>query len=107
MIANMGRADRNKHRCDRCQEANGPVAECRFDFKHPFQYWKTLYESRTGNRLTRRRNLRLGEQWDFNWKTPPTFWTDLCASCWADCSQPWDGFPMEFFETVLRMPGGQ
>ena len=93
--------DTNKHRCDRCRQTVASVTECEFAFRSPLRYWKPLWEGLKHKRLTRRRAQRMGEEWGFDWKHPPTYWMDLCSSCWEECSKPWDGFPMIFWEQVL------
>jgi hypothetical protein len=99
--------DPNKQHCDRCSRKTVPIYECSFTFREPLAYWKAIWERRTGLRLTRKRQQMLGTEWEFDWKSPPTFWMDLCPTCWEDCSKPWDGFPMEFWEQVLRLPAVQ
>lgn len=93
-----------KGRCDRCA-GPGPVSECRFDFRHPLAYWRALWEAATGKRLTRLRRAEMGARDDFDWKAPPTFWLDLCGPCWATCSAPWDGLPMDFHRQRLSSGG--
>lgn len=103
MTARKLKQDKEKRCCDRCRQPAAVISECCFAFKHPFSYWKQRFET-TGLRLTRRRQGKLGEEENFDWKHPPEFWLDLCDECFTTCSQPWDGFPMRFWEEVLGGP---
>lgn len=101
MQANKGKQDKNKTRCDRCQQQQTVIHECVFTFKHPFAYWKQQYEAREEKRLTRRRQRTMGDEANFDYRNPPAYYVDLCDSCWSHCSQPWDGFPMDFYRQVI------
>jgi|GEM_PF-3839964 hypothetical protein len=101
MQARQVKQDKDKRRCDRCQQPSPAIHECCFSFRHPFTYWKEQYQRTTGRRLTLRRHRALGDDIDFDYKHPPAFWMDLCGACWETCRQSWDGFPMTFWETVL------
>ncbi len=104
MQARQLKHDKEKHRCDRCRQPAPVIHECCFSFKHSFAYWKEQYQQTTGLRLTLRRHRALGDDIGFDYKHPPSYWMDLCAACWAECSTPWDGFPMAFWEKVVLTP---
>jgi hypothetical protein len=105
MKATIGKIDPQKKRCDRCQQNAAPIRESSFTFRHPFRYWKERYAAEKGKRVTLRRQRNWAAETGFNWKLPPAFFMDLCPDCWSVCSRPFDGFPMDFWETVLVSGG--
>ena len=94
-----------KRRCHRCQEVRSPIRDCRFTFRESYAYWKALWQKRTGRRLTNRRKEKLAARERsvaLKLLSDACFWMDLCDDCRKEVDRPWDGFPMEYWEQVLR-----
>ncbi len=111
MEPTRGKIDPLKHRCDSCQQRTETVWECVFRFPESYAYWKSLWEERTGKRLTNRRKRRLLEreedQIDLKAESSVAYYMDLCSACWERASSPWRaGFPEEFYVArLVNSPG--